>query len=244
MNRRRTVVTGAYGGIGRAIVAALAADSDVIAIGRDKDKLARLSDDLPIDWIVADVSDADQVDNAARALAQRYGAIDVLVNNAGVFDTIEPGPLDAAERVWDRVLDANLKGTFLMSHAMSEYLTRPGGRIVNISSVAAYSGGLTGAAAAYSASKAGLIGLTRSMARGLGPSGITVNVVVPGYIANTGMTDRWPTEQGHAVCEQTLLKRPGRADEVAAAVHFLASDRAAFITGAALPINGGWHFAA
>jgi 3-oxoacyl-[acyl-carrier protein] reductase len=137
------------------------------------------------------------------------------------------------------MLSTNLVGAYLMAHALGPHLRRPGGRIVNISSIAAFRGG----GDMYSAAKAGLVGLSYSLAQDLGPEGITVNAVAPGLVLDTEFfADRMTDERRQRTVSQTPAGRPGRPEDVAEAVHYLASDAASFVTGEVLHVNGGWLF--
>ena len=184
----------------------------------------------------ADVTERDQVQAAVDWVVAELGpAIDVLVNNAGGIGALDDdAPLEEAERVWDEVVDANLKGPFLMSRAAIPHLRRPGGRIVNLSSVAAF----TGRGGPYAAAKAGVVGLTYALALDLGPQGITANVVAPGFI-ETDMTAALPPDRREAYQRSIPAGRFAQPPEVAAAVRFIASEEAAYITGAVIPVDGG-----
>ena len=168
-------------------------------------------------------------------LIKELGHIDILVNNAGI--TKDSLLMKMSEDDFDSVIDVNLKGCFnTMRHLSRQFLKQKGGRIINISSVS----GIVGNAgqANYCASKAGIIGLTKSAARELGSRGITVNAVAPGLI-ETEMTETLPDSIKEGLTDQTLLKRAGSAKEVAAAVSFLASDAAGYITGQVISVDGG-----
>ncbi|GAC1508799.1 MAG: hypothetical protein NVS2B16_06200 [Chloroflexota bacterium] len=175
---------------------------------------------------------------AAAVVAQTmeaFGHLHIVVNNAGI--SIDSLVMRLSESDWDRTLDTDLKGAFLVTKAALRPLVKQRwGRIVNISSVA----GLAGNAglAAYSAAKAGLIGMTRSVAREVATRGITVNVVAPGWIA-TEMTDRYPEETRARMVAQVPMGRLGTVDDVAAVVRFLAGDDAGYITGQTLVVDGG-----
>ena len=174
----------------------------------------------------------------------KYGRIDVLVNNAGfTIGLTTDTPFDSAEQIWDQVLDTNLKGAFLMSMACSKVMRRrPGGRIINISSIVAFSSGSQPGAMAYAAAIAGVNGLTFGLVRELSPQGITVNAVAPGFIASTGFTGGWPRERVQWMQDQTSVGRVGHPNDVAGAVMYLASLQASFVTGQIMSINGGWMY--
>jgi len=242
-DRRIVVVTGGGSGIGYAVAERFVGEADVFVIGRDPEKLAAAADKLGATALPCDVGVRADVERTAAALRDASGTVHVLVNCAGFLEPVSPDtPLPEAEAAWDAVVDANLKGAFLMSQALSPLLARPGGRIVNISSIAAYTGGSGSAALAYAAAKAGMIGLTYAQARGLGPHGITANAVAPGFVADTGFTGGWPEARVRSIVGQTPAGRPGRTGDIAAAVHYLASADASFVTGEVLHVNGGWIF--
>jgi 3-oxoacyl-[acyl-carrier protein] reductase len=195
VDARIAVVTGGGTGIGRAVAAALAGQGDeVVILGRRAEVLERAAAELGVRWRQADVTRRQDVQAAVDWVVAEVGpTIDVLVNNAGGAGGAPPvAPLEEAERVWDEVVDANLKGPFLMSRAAIPLLRRPGGRIVNLSSVAAF----TGRGGPYAAAKAGVVGLTYALALDLGPQGITANVVAPGFIEDTEFFGGGLTEQG------------------------------------------------
>lgn len=184
-----------------------------------------------------DVADFDACAGMIEWIMKEYGRLDILVNNAGI--TRDGLLMRMSEEDFDAVLATNLKGTFqTIRHASRYLLKQRAGRIINISSVS----GVTGNAgqANYSASKAGVIGLTKSVARELAPRGITCNAVAPGFI-ETEMTDAMPDREREAVKEQIPLKRVGTPADIAEIVAFLASDRAAYITGQIISVDGGMH---
>jgi 3-oxoacyl-[acyl-carrier protein] reductase len=185
--------------------------------------------------VAADVSRGEEAQRLIQTTMAQWDRVDILVNNAGV--TRDGLLMTMKEADWDAVLNTNLKSVFHCCKAVTRSMLRQrSGRIINITSVV----GIVGQAGQtnYAASKAGIIGFTKSLARELGSRGITVNCVAPGYIP-TALTDVLPEEMKQAILEQTPLKRLGQPEEVAAAVAFLASDEAAFITGHVLNVDGG-----
>jgi 3-oxoacyl-[acyl-carrier protein] reductase len=240
---RIALVTGASQGIGRAIALRLAANGAHVALAaRNQEKLAEVAAEIAAAGGVAhsfalDISNEESIKACAKAVIAHFGRIEILVNNAGITrDTLS---MRMRRHDWDDVLTTNLTGAFLLSQAcMSTMLKSRWGRIINITSVV----GETGQAgqANYAASKAGLIGLTKSLARELASRAITVNAVAPGMIA-TAMTDVLTEEQKAAMSAQIPVGRAGTDVEIAAAVAFLASEDAAYITGHTLDVNGGMY---
>jgi 3-oxoacyl-[acyl-carrier protein] reductase len=238
---RVAVVTGGGTGIGRAVTAVLAKQGEVVILGRRVEVLQRTAAELGVRWHQADVTRRTDVQAAVEWIVTEVSpTIDVLVNNAGFIHAVSDGAsLEAAERVWDEVIDANLKGAFLMAWAVLPHLSRPGGRIVNVSSIAAFSG----SGGVYTAAKAGVVGLTYWLARELGSRGITVNAVVPGFIEGTEFFGGNLTPAGRERrVGQIPAGRPGRPEEVATAVAYLASPEAAYVNGEVHHVNGGWLF--
>lgn len=240
---RVALVTGASQGIGRAVALELARHGAVVGLAaRNETKLAETAAAIEAAGgqaaiFAIDVAGEESIKAGAKAVLERFGKVEILVNNAGI--TRDGLMLRMKRADWDEVLGANLTGAFLLTQALlSPMLKNRWGRIVNLSSVV----GRTGQAGQvnYAASKAGLIGLTRSMARELASRGITVNAVAPGYI-ETPMTAVLDEKQRTAMLAQIPLGRAGTAEEIAQAVAFLASDAAGYITGHVLDVNGGMY---
>jgi len=233
------LVTGASRGIGRAIAKALAdAGFRVVGTATSESGAAGISEALSAKGgkgIVLNVTDGPALDAAIDAIVKEFGGLHVLVNNAGI--TRDMLSMRMKDEDWDAVIDTNLKAVFRASRAATKPMMRQRvGRIINITSVVGVSG--NAGQANYAAAKAGVAGLTRSLARELGARNITVNCVAPGFIA-TDMTEGLPEAAKSALLASIPLGRLGQADEVAAAVAFLASPLAAYITGTELHVNGG-----
>jgi 3-oxoacyl-[acyl-carrier protein] reductase len=227
---RSVLVTGGNRGIGLAIARAFAAQGDNVAVTyRGKPAPEDLF------GVRCDVTDTDQVDAAFKEIEEKQGAVEVLVANAGITD--DTLLMRMTEEQFTRVLDANLTGAFRVAkRATRAMLKARWGRMIFISSVVGLSGGP--GQINYAASKAGLIGVARSVTRELGGRNITANVITPGFIA-TDMTDAVSEERKQTILASVPAGRYGQTDEVAAAVTFLASDAAAYINGAVLPVDGG-----
>jgi 3-oxoacyl-[acyl-carrier protein] reductase len=235
------LVTGASRGIGRAIAAALAAQGfRVVGTATSAAGAQGISEALPgVHGRVLDVTDGPGLDAAVEAIVKEHGGLHVLVNNAGITRDMLAARLKDDD--WDAVLDTNLKAVFRASRAVLRTMMKQRyGRIVNITSVVGAAG--NAGQANYAAAKAGVAGMTRSLARELGSRNITVNCVAPGFIA-TDMTHSLSDAQKSALLQQIPLGRLGSADEVAHAVAFLCSPLAGYITGAELHVNGGMFMA-
>jgi 3-oxoacyl-[acyl-carrier protein] reductase len=239
---RVALVTGASRGIGRAIAISLASGgATVIAAARGSNALATVDSITAAggtaDLATLDVTDPASVEQVIKSALERRGRIDILVNNAGV--TRDQLMLRMKREDWDNVIAANLTGAFTCTHAVLKAMVKARhGRIINITSVV----GETGNAGQvnYAASKAGLIGFTKALAQEVASRGITVNAVSPGLI-DTDMT-RAIAEGAHEDWAKKIpVQRLGTPEDIAAAVRFLASDEAAYITGHVLAVNGGMH---
>ncbi len=237
------IVTGASRGIGRAIALALAAQgAKVVASARNGEALDNLVAEIKGQGgeATAVVGDVAVSTDAARLIEQAvdaYGQVDILVNNAGI--TRDGLLLRMKDEDWDAVLDTNLKGAFLCIRAAAKVMSKQrSGRIINISSVVGEMG--NAGQANYCASKAGLLGLTKSVARELARRNVTVNAITPGFIV-TDMTDGMTDKAREAMTEQIPLGRLGEADDIANAVIFLCSDQSSYVTGQVLGVNGGMY---
>lgn len=241
---RVALVTGAGRGIGKAIAAVFAREKAHVVINdiRPQNELARVADDIStgevqILPIHADVSKFGEAHEMIARVEETFQRLDILVNNAGI---IRRGTIDTVtEEEWDEVIGVNLKGTFNCSKAVVEIMKRQGkGKIINVSSVAGKMGDIT-SAPGYGPSKAAIDAFTKTLARQLAPYGINVNGVAP-HAIETEMSAQWSPEKRKAIIEAIPLKRLGRPEDVAEAVLFLASEKAGFITGEILDINGGF----
>lgn len=240
LNGKTALVTGASRGIGRAIALRLAEDGANVAViyAGSADKAEAVVNEITALGVNAkayrcNVADSAAVNETVKAVTNDLGKIDILVNNAGI--TRDGLMLRMKDEDFDAVLDTNLKGAFNMIRACySGFIRKKSGRIINISSVSGIMG--NAGQANYSASKAGVIGLTKSVARELASRGITCNVVAPGFI-QTDMTEN--LGDNNPLLNSIPLGRMGKPEDIAAAVAFLASDSAAYITGEVLKVDGG-----
>jgi 3-oxoacyl-[acyl-carrier protein] reductase len=237
------VITGASRGIGRSIALALASEgARIVAFDLDMAETEKVTaeirtlgvDALAVQGNVTVGADTERLMDAAM---EKFGRIDILVNNAGI--TRDGLLMRMKEEDWDAVLSVNLKGAFLCSRAASKFMAKQrSGRIINIASVVGQMG--NAGQANYCASKAGLMGLTKSNARELAKRNVTVNAVAPGFIA-TAMTDALPEKTRQELAAQIPLERLGSAEDIANVVVFLASERSGYITGQVIGVNGGMY---
>lgn len=236
LENKVAVVTGAGRGIGKAIAARLAGEGAKVACcGRTLANVESTAAACAGQAYAVDVADAGQVSATCEQILKDFGRVDILVNNAGV--TRDQLLMRMSDEDWDTVLNTNLKGAFNFTKSLSRsMLKQRSGRIINISSII----GLTGNAGQsnYAASKAGLIGFTKSVARELASRGITANAVAPGFIV-TDMTHALGAEAQEQLKQRIALGRLGTAEDVANVVLFLASDLAGYVTGQVLTVDGG-----
>lgn len=240
-DKRVAIVTGASRGIGRAIAEALAADGvDVVLAARNAEALAAVQAGIEksggsASVATVDMMDGDAVEALVKDTAKDKGRLDILVNNAGI--TRDGLVMRMKDADWDDVLNVNLRGIFVACRAASRIMMRArAGRIINITSVVGLSG--NAGQVNYASAKAGLIGLTKSLAKELGSRGVTVNAVAPGYI-ETDMTAALSDDVKTGLLGAIPLGRLGSGADIAAAVRFLASDAAGYITGEVLRVDGG-----
>jgi len=239
--KRVAIVTGGSRGIGEAIVKRLAKDGlHVIAIARNADKLGAVVNDIASaggsgEALACDIADSKTLSEKIDQLGEKHGRLDVLVNNAGI--TRDGLFLRMDDSDFDDVINTNLKSCFVATRAAARYIMRSKtGRIVNIGSVSGVAG--NAGQVNYSASKAGMLGLTKSVAKELAGKGVTCNIVCPGFIM-TDMTDVLNDKIKEMVKQIIALKRFGQPHEIASVVSFLASEEASYITGQTICVDGG-----
>ena len=241
LNNKVAIITGASQGIGRTIALVFAkSGANVICIARSESKIKELCLEITDQGgqaspIACDVGDGDAYANAIKSVANEYGKLDILINNAGI--TRDALLMRMNDTQWDEVLNTNLKGAFHgMKSAIRPMMKNKYGRIINITSIV----GLTGnpGQANYAASKAGLIGMTQSIAKEVGTRGITVNCIAPGWI-NTEMTVDLPEDSKKDLLDRIPIGKIGKPEDIAHAAVFLASDEASYITGQTITVDGG-----
>ncbi|MHB8870242.1 MAG: SDR family NAD(P)-dependent oxidoreductase [Thermoleophilia bacterium] len=242
------LVTGSSGGLGRAFCHALAADGAVVAAaGRSLERLRPLLADLSATTAAShmavglDIGSWESVEAGVRQVESDLGRVDVLVNNAAAYGDLTRAPFwELPIEEWDRVLATNLRGPMLVSRAVAPGMrARGSGHIINIASATFWSGSANWAH--YVASKGGLIGLTRVMAKELGPDGISVNAVAPGFTLTEASLDLIPGAENYGV-DRGCLRRAQQPDDVVGLVVFLASEASGFITGQTIIVDGGRQF--
>ena len=235
------LVTGASRGIGNNIARTFAQENIVIAnYNKSQNEAIKLKEDLKkeninIDIIKADVSKRNEVKDMIKQILEKYGKIDVLINNAGISQY--KLFTDISDEDWDNIININLKSNFIVTQeVVKNMISRKNGLIINISSI----WGVTGAAmeVAYSTSKAGIIGLTKSLAKELGPSNIRVNAIAPGMI-DTSMNSKFSDEEINDIKEEIPLEKIGKPEEVTKCIKWLLEDT--YTTGQVISINGGWN---
>lgn len=241
---RTAIVTGGAKSIGRAISEHLAENGHRVVVFDLDDAAgetfcAELNEKgHASDFFTVDLSDVENIRTGIEKVGEKYGRIDVLVNNAGILHTTDIE--EVTEEEWDKVINCNLKGTFFASQKVLPYMKKQHkGRIINISSLAGRMGGI-GTGMAYTASKAGVIGLTRGMATKCAPFGITVNAVAPGT-TRTPMAEKFSPQNMEELLNRIPLGHLIEPEDIAKAVGFLASDAAGSITGVVLDVNGGMY---
>jgi len=238
---RVAVVTGASRGIGRGIATRLAGDGrHVVLVSRSEGPLSEVQSEIETAGGSAsvkavDVGDGKALQEAIEGIASEFGRLDVLVNNAGI--TRDNLVLRMSDEEWDEVMRVNLRSAFVATRAAARSMMRGKfGRIVNIASTSGVVG--NSGQANYAASKAGLVGFSKTIARELGSKGVTCNVIAPGFI-ETDMTSNLPSQVKEGVTAMMSVKRLGRPEDIAAAVSYVSSDEAGFLTGQVICVDGG-----
>ena len=235
---KKVLVTGASGGIGKAIAIELSSNgADLCLTGRNKSELESLQKLIGgnCQIIISDLSKSEGIDELANSAQEKMGQIDILINNAGI--TRDNLFMRMSEEDWNEVINVNLNSIFkLTKHLIKGMIKRRYGRIINITSVIGVAGGA--GQSNYSASKAGIIAMSKSLAQEVGSRSVTVNSIAPGFI-ETNMTAELNDDRKEEILNSISLGRLGKPDDIAGAVCFLASDKASYITGQTIHINGG-----
>ncbi len=238
LNGKTALITGASGGIGKAIAKQLKlSGANLILSGTRKDVLEKMAKDLGdnVKAITANLEDKDSIISMAKEAEAHFGKIDILINNAGI--TMDGLLIRMKDDDWDKVININLTSSMRLSrHILRGMIKRRYGRIVFISSIVGYTG--NAGQSNYSASKSGLIGLTKSIAAEVAGRGITCNLIAPGFIA-TPMTDKLTDEQTNNIIKNIPVDRLGKPEDISSACLYLVSDQSSFITGTTLHVNGG-----
>jgi NAD(P)-dependent dehydrogenase (short-subunit alcohol dehydrogenase family) len=236
-----TIITGAASGIGRSIARKFTAEGAKIIIADvAEERLAKVHAEVGGEMMLCNVTDKAQIDALVQKAIDTHGRIDVLCNNAGILDNLTPAT-DTADELWDKVIAVNMTGPFQLARSVLKHMVEAGsGSIVNTTSAAGLNGGRGGCS--YTASKHGLVGLTRSIAWFYGPKGIRCNAVAPGAIQTRMASTLVPHMGGFERYQDYFGTIPphGKAIQVADVVAFLASDEAAYVNGAVMPVDGGW----
>ena len=235
---KKVLVTGASGGIGKAIAIELSSNgADLCLTGRNKSELESLQKLIGgnCEIIISDLSKSEGIDDLANSAQEKMGQIDILINNAGI--TRDNLFMRMSEEDWNEVINVNLNSIFkLTKHLIKGMIKRRYGRIINITSVIGVAGGA--GQSNYSASKAGIIAMSKSLAQEVGSRSVTVNSIAPGFI-ETNMTAELSDDRKQEILNSISIGRLGKPDDIAGAVCFLASDKASYITGQTIHINGG-----
>ena len=238
LEHKKVLLTGASGGIGKAIANELASlGAEICLTGRNEEELIKLKNELEgdSDYVLADLSKHNEIEKLVEDAENKLGHIDILINNAGITD--DNIFLRMSDEQWSNVININLTSTFKITKAaVKGMVKRRYGRVINITSVIGVLGGA--GQANYSASKAAIIGMSKSLAQELGSRSITVNCIAPGFV-ETNMTAKLDDSRKDEILKSIVLKRLGLPKDISGAVSYLASDSAGYITGQTLHINGG-----
>ena len=239
LKNKKVLITGATGGIGYSLVKKFAENgSEVVGSGTNDEKLGKLKSEFNIKTIKFKLDEHSKIESFIDNVTKELGGLDILVNNAGV--TMDNLSIRLSEESWKKVLDINLTSTFLMcKHAIKKMLKNKYGKIINITSIVGHTGNL--GQANYSASKAGLVGMSKSLALEYGKKNIKVNCISPGFI-KSDMTDKISDNFKQILEAKISLERFGLPEDVANAVLFLSSNLSDYITGETLHVNGGMYF--